>query len=271
MLRKKVSMRVNKIGEIRGGYAVLLVLLLGPVVLVVPLKNEVTDCGDVPKDECLKKLQTFLRLKSLPFPKEERQLNKLCSDTVSGYNCSSRLFAGPNCIPTEDKDTIPVFVEMAQYSMIMFCSSGDGHGYLRERMLKHSECINNQKDALDCCSEKSNLMDLPVMHFLDQSGRTSADRQIAACCPVASYLKCVQTVIIDKCGKDAGNFTVEYIRRASGEQLESICQRMPGYPEPNEEMCKTPSPVCSGSRATVFVEMAVLMNLLFAIWIYNHV
>lgn len=65
--------------------------------------------------------------------KKVNKITFICSDTVAGYNCSSRKLMGPNCLSSKDKDTIPVFIEMAQYAMFMFCSSGDGeHGYLRE-------------------------------------------------------------------------------------------------------------------------------------------
>lgn len=48
-------------------------------------------------------------------------------------------------------------------------------------LLQYSECILKEKKALDCCAEGSKLVDLPVMHFLDQSSRSLAERQIAAC------------------------------------------------------------------------------------------
>lgn len=90
--------------------------------------------------------------------------------------------------------------------------------------------------------------------------------------PVANYLKCAQTVILDKCGEIAGNLTTEYIRRSSGEQMDSVCQKFPDYPEPNEEMCKSSPPVCAGSesgsgssRVEMLTGITVLMFLLYSV------
>lgn len=88
--------------------------------------------------------------------------------------------------------------------------------------------------------------------------------------PVANYLKCAQTVILEKCGEIAGNLTTEYIRRSSGEQMDSVCQKLPGYPEPNEEMCKSSPPVCPGSgsgssRVEMLTGITVLMILLYSL------
>ena len=80
--------------------------------------------------------------------------------------------------------------------------------------------------------------------------------------PVSNYLKCAQRIILEKCGEVAGNLTTEYIRRSTGEQMDSVCQKMPEYPEPNEEMCKSSPPVCAGSNRLEF-EMLMGTILIF--------
>ena len=241
----------------------------GPVLLISPSKENVKECEEISADECLKKLQTFLRLTSLPYTSEKSELDKLCSNTIGGYNCSVQKVTLPNCLSPKDKSLFPTFLDMAQYTMFMFCSNGlDEHGYLRDVLLDNSYCILKQKKALDCCAEQSKVPDLPVMHILEENGRSLPERQIAACCPVSSYLKCVRTIVLEKCGEVAGNLTTEYIRRASGGELEKVCQKLPNYPELDQGICKTTVPVCSGSRISTFVELTTLMSIVFVIWSY---
>nr|WBW70106.1 venom protein [Lampona murina] len=246
------------------GYALFFVLI-GPVIIVSPTRDtSEKKCGEISEDECLKKVQTFLRLKSLPFTTEEAELNRFCSETEAGYNCSATKSSIPNCLSPPDKDMFQVYTEMAQYLMYMFCANENGgKGYLREDLLKNSECILKQKGALDCCAEAAKLTDLPVMYVFEDSSKSMKDRQMAACCPIANYLKCAVPIVEQNCGEVAANLTTRYVRRSSGEPIEALCQKMPNYPDVDSEICEAPPAVCSASRIGIFFELITLMSFLF--------
>lgn len=92
--------------------------------------------------------------------------------------------------------------------------------------------------------------------------------------PVANYIKCAKTIIHEKCGEVAGNLTMEYVRRSSGEQMDSVCQKLPGYPEPSEEMCKSSPPVCTGGASSRFnfkMVMGTISMLLLYLKFMNSV
>lgn len=249
-------------------FGYMMFLVFSPVILVSPTEPEKKDCGTVPVEECLMKLQTFLKLTALPFTSDQSELDELCNTTVGGYNCSSTKVSTPNCLPAEYKDLFPVYINMAEYSFFMFCNSGpDNQAYLRDALLENSDCVRKQKEALDCCAKQSNLPEFPIMYILDRSSKSIMERQISACCPVAHYIKCVKSIVESNCGEVAGNMTTEYIRRASGEQMESVCQKMPKYPDPDPEVCQAPAPVCAGSRIGTFMELIALMSLVyFVMW-----
>ncbi|XP_054706251.1 uncharacterized protein LOC129216120 isoform X2 [Uloborus diversus] len=224
--------------------------------------QEVVSCEKTDIDDCMAKLQTFLRLTSLPFTAKAEELDQLCEEAASGYNCTAGMLRSKDCLSSTDKDLVPIFVEMAEYMFFMLCGNGAGTpGYLKEAFLKNSECIIKNKESIQCCARESHIPDLPIVRFVEEKTKGLAEKQITACCPVANFLKCASSKAEESCGEVAGNFTAEYIQRATGEQLQAVCQNMPLYPEPDPKTCQSKPPVCSGGSQAPHLSYELLMFL----------
>ncbi|GIY31807.1 uncharacterized protein CEXT_231621 [Caerostris extrusa] len=88
--------------------------------------------------------------------------------------------------------------------------------------------------------------------------------------PLSRYLECSTTVITENCGDYAANFTHEYFRRAAGEQVELVCEKMPNYPNPDEKTCSNPVPICSGSYSIhLRSALAVILLVFLRIFVYG--
>ncbi|KAG8188031.1 hypothetical protein JTE90_009905 [Oedothorax gibbosus] len=229
-------------------------------------------CEKTALEGCLRKLQTFLRVKELPFTAVEKDLDLLCEKAMSGYNCSQMLYANADCLMQKDKDMIPVFTPMAEYMYFMLCKSKKaGSGYLRESFLSNSECILKHKEEIDCCAKETNISNLPIRHFLEESDKPIEIRTTRTCCPISRYTQCMSNIAQSNCGDSAKNFTSEYILRASGNQIQVVCDKLPDFPDTDTDTCPEPAKICSDAiTAQQQKNIEVCLGLvLVLIWVSN--
>ncbi|XP_042913306.2 uncharacterized protein [Parasteatoda tepidariorum] len=236
-------LRLNK----QFGYFIVL-CQVGLVYMGAPLPRfNAQRCDALKLDDCFRDLQVFLRLLSLPFTSDVEELDKLCEQSVAGYNCSQVLFENRDCLSAQNKEVLPVFISMAQYTHFMFCGDGQSadKGFMRTALLEESECVLKYKEGMKCCGRESHVANLPVLEVFEEPRKSLTEKQISTCCPLSRYLECVSDTVME-CGSGAVNLTNEYIRRAAGEQVQGLCQGLPNYPNPDNITCPESVPVCSG-------------------------
>ncbi|XP_035214674.1 uncharacterized protein LOC118188367 [Stegodyphus dumicola] len=227
-------------------------------------------CCTVSVDDCLIDLQTFLKLTELPFTSEHTELHKLCSQAARGYNCSVNAMAS-NCVKGKLRDEIlPLYLGMAQHTFIMLCGNGyDTCGYLEGAFLQHSGCVMKNKLEIECCARETGVPDLPALRILEQPVESMLENQVSPCCSVSRYMKCATQVVNLNCGQAAANFTTEYLKRASGEQLQTLCHRMLEYPGTESKMCPVSVPLCSGSWTNLILPSYIYVLFLMFNIIYK--
>ncbi|GFQ68967.1 uncharacterized protein TNCT_393161 [Trichonephila clavata] len=240
----------------------------GPVVLEKDYATpSYEDCEKIPADDCLDDLQTFLRVTELPFTSEENDLNSMCMHALNGYNCSAILYRA-GCLLTKQRELLPIFISSAEYLFLMLCKNSDRSEYLRDAFLSVSQCILENKKRMECCAEETGVSEMPVLHIIEDSSKSLVEREITTCCPLSRYLQCTYNVINENCGEFAANFTHLYIRRAAGEEVEEVCQKMHNYPDIDSKICSNPIPVCSGSilihlHCCMLISMFVCLRYFF--------
>ncbi|GFT38899.1 uncharacterized protein NPIL_191381, partial [Nephila pilipes] len=238
-----------------------------PVILDSPTPSY-EDCENIPADDCLDDLQTFLHVTALPFTYKEEDLDVMCEKALHGYNCTVVLSAG-GCLDIKQKEMLPIFISSASYMFLMLCGNGyNKDGYLKEAFLSSSECILENKKQMECCAQETGVSEIPVLHITEDTGKSLVDRQINTCCPLSRYLQCTFNVIDDKCGTSAANLTRTYIRTAAGPEVEEICDKLHNYPDPDSSTCSSPVPICSGCLRIHFQYYAFIFTLIAYLWFY---
>ncbi|XP_049868844.1 uncharacterized protein LOC126368746 [Pectinophora gossypiella] len=138
-------------------------------------------------------------------------------------------------------------------------------GTYQDEYLKHADCVKTVRSEYEVCSRKYETT-LTTLSDHQRSDHYQTDQQDVAashedylrkvCCSFQEYLTCSERTVLRTCGREAANFTSDFLTRMSSNIIKNFCLEYRGHE------CWAPSRG-NNNQNTFLASMVLLVTLLF--------